>query len=306
MSLLLAVAVAAAVSCGSSISEEDFSALQRDLETEKTLVQSLESELSAERASVASLSDAVGNAEVRLVGLESELAQQRATVAANQERIDQAEAETALLAAFLAWNRKDPEGFAASFLDIGAAATVLSIPENLGEPSLGLRHIRDTKVAGDTVTIQAMFTLGTQRNSVRYSMAKEEGAWKIEGEERLSPKIKGSPTVVDVRLDGCASLSDSDTTVEGTVALNVENASDGRQLLILKKVPENLDLTRLLQGDAAASEDVVDVAYIAEAMAGQSINVAFTEALGAGRYALLCYSHGSKNAEGIVATLTVR
>ncbi len=189
MSLLLAVAIAAAVSCGSSISEEDFSALQKELETEKTLAQSLESELSAERASVARLSDAVGNAEVRLVGLESELAQQRATVAANQERIDQAEAETALLAAFLAWNRKDPEGFAASFLDIGAAATVLSIPENLGEPSLGLRHVRDTKVSGDTVTIQAMFTLGTQRNSVRYSMAKEEGAWKIEGEERLSPKI---------------------------------------------------------------------------------------------------------------------
>ncbi len=112
--------------------------------------------------------------------------------------------------------------------------------------------------------------------------------------------------MIDVRLDGCATLSDSDTTVKGTVALNVENASDGRHHLILKKVPENLDLATLLQGDVAASEDVVDVTFIGEASAGQSINVAFTEALGAGSYALFCYPQGSTAAEGIVATSTVR
>ena len=115
MSLLLAVAVAAAVSCGSSISEEDFSALQRDLETEKTLAQSLESELSAERASVASLSDAVGNAEVRLVGLESELAQQRATVAANQERIDQARGRDSPLGGVSSLEQEGPRRFCGKF-----------------------------------------------------------------------------------------------------------------------------------------------------------------------------------------------
>ena len=163
-------------------------------------------------------------------------------MAANLERIDQAEAEAALLAAFFAWNRKDQAGFATSFIDIGATATVLSIPENLGEPSLALRHLRDTKVSGDTVTIQAMFALGTQRNSVRYSMAKQEGIWKIEGEERLSPKIKGDPTVAHVILDGCTPLSESEAVVDGAVAFSVENAGKAHQHLIMKKVPEGSDL----------------------------------------------------------------
>ena len=40
------------------------------------------------------------------------------------------------------------------------------------------------------------------------------------------------------------------------------------------------------------------MAYIAETMAGESINVAFTEALKPGRYAFLCYLQGTKDAEG--------
>ena len=304
--LLVAVTVAAGVACGDGVSEEEFSGLQKELETEKTLSQFLKSELVAQQANVERLGEAVGTVEVQVVGLESELARERATAVANQDRIDQAEAETALLAAFLAWNRKDQETFAASFIDIGSVATVLPIPESLGEPSLALRHVRDATVSGDTVTIQAMFALGTHRNSVRYSMAKQEGVWKIAGEERLSPKIKGYPTVVEVRLDGCTSSSESETVVEGSVAFKVDIANAGHQHLILKTVPEDLELGRLLQGDTEASETVVDVAFIGETMMGESINVAFTEALKPGRYALFCYAHGTKDAEGIVATLTVR
>ena len=177
--------------------------------------------------------------------------------------------------------------------------TVLSVPENLGDPPIALRRIMDTTVSDETVTIHVMFALGTQRNSARYSMVKQAGAWKIEAEERLSPGIKGDTTVIDVRLETCDSISESEAVVEGKVAFRVEDASGGHQHLILKKVPEDLDLTRLLQGGADALEGVVEVAFLGETMGGESMNVAFTEALQPGRYALLCYPQGSKDAEGV-------
>ena len=89
--------------------------MQKDLETERALSQSLESQLAQEGANIAPLEKAVDRAAVRLAELESELAKERATTAGHRERVDEAEAEAALLAAFLAWNRKDREGFAASF-----------------------------------------------------------------------------------------------------------------------------------------------------------------------------------------------
>ena len=97
-----------------------------------------------------------------------------------------------------------------------------------------LRRVMDPALttSGDTTTIHAMFALGTQHppfdmNSVPqdYSMAKQGGVWKIDGEERLSPKIQGDTMVVDVRLDGCASMFDSETITGRNVALRVENVT---------------------------------------------------------------------------------
>ena len=250
---------------------------------------------------------------MRLTELESELAREQATTARSTERVDTAEAEAALLAAFLAWNRKDSEVFAASFTDEGISETGLSLPPVLGEPAIALRRVMDATISSDTATIHAMFALGTQRNSVRYAMAKQGGVWKIDGEERLSPKIQENTMVVDVRLDTCTSMFDSQTITERNVALRVENVGEERHNLILKKVPEELDLGRLLQGDEAPSQGVDDVAFVGAPRAGELINVAFTEALKPGRYVLLCYPLGPKGdeavqllAEGIVAAFTVR
>ena len=205
------------------------------------------------------------------------------------------------------------EGFAASFTDKGISETSLSLPALLGQPPIALRRVMDPTTSGDTTTIHAMFALGTQRNSVRYSMAKQGGVWKIDGEERLSPKIQGDTMVVDVRLDGCASMFDSETITGRNVALRVENVGEEHHHLILKSVPEGLDLGRLLQGGEPPSQGVDEVAFVGAPGAGELINVAFTEALQPGRYVLLCYPLDPKGdegvqllAEGIVAAFTVR
>ena len=96
----------------------------------------------------------------------------------------------------------------------------------------------DATVTDDSDTIHAMYVLGTQRHSVRYSMAKQAGVWKIDGEERLSPKVHGDTPVLDVKLDGCARVSDSEAMINRIVAFKVRNSGQEHPLLILKRVPE--------------------------------------------------------------------
>jgi len=155
----------------------------------------------------------------------------------------------------------------------------------------------DATVTGDTATIHAMFALGTQRHSVRYS---------IDGEERLSPKVHGDTPVLDVKLDDCARVSDSVVMIDRIVAFKVRNSGQEHPHLILKRVPDDVDQETLLHGDVGQ-----DVAFIRDTRAGEDINIAFTQPLQPGRYVLLCYPEepgGIKRvaAEAIVATFMVK
>lgn len=175
----------------------------------------------------------------------------------------------------------------------------MSLPEAVGEPPIALRRVMDAEVSGAAATIHAMFALGTQRNSVRYSMAKQGGIWKINGEETLQPKVDGETMVVDVRLDKCTSMFDSETITERNVAFRVENFGDEHHHLILKKVPEEVDVERLLQGPGQRPQPVSDVAFIGPSPAGETIHVAFTRVLEPGRYFMLCYPPRTEDTEGI-------
>ena len=178
------------ISCSSGVSEEEFNGVVTDLETEKAFTESLESELATERASKVRLAEAVDRFEGRVAELESELAKERSTIKGNQERVDVAEAKAALFAAFLAWNRRDREGFIASFTDAGFSQTLLSAPETVGEPPIALRRVMDAAVTNDTATIHAMFALGTQRHSVRYSMTKQDGVCQVDPIIRTAVRLK--------------------------------------------------------------------------------------------------------------------
>ena len=171
----------------------------------------------------------------------------------------------------------------------------------------------DAAVTDGTATVHAMFALGTQRHSVRYSMAKQDGVWKIEGEDRLSPKVHGDTPVVALKLDGCSPLSERESMIDRNVAFRVENSGREHPHLILRRVPEDMDLGKLLQGDKAPSESLADVAFFRETKAGESINIAFTEPLQPGRYVLLCYpqepegiNRGHPAAGSIVAAYVVK
>ena len=113
-------------------------------------------------------------------------------------------------------------------------------------------------------------------------------------------------------MDGCSGPVEMEAMIAQKVAFRVENSSQENPHLILKRVPDGIEPSELLQGAIGVSEGVEDVAFVRETKTGESINVAFTEPLQPGRYVLLCYpqepsgiNRGQPPA-AIVATYTVK
>lgn len=300
------------VACGSDAPVEELNSVMKNLEAEKTASQALRSELAMERTSTTRLVETVDRIEARIAELESQLSKERAAIAKTTESADKSAAQAALLAAFLAWNRKDQDGFTSSFTDRGISETSLSVPDILGQPPLSLRRLMDATVTEDKAVVHAMFALGTQRNSIRYSMARQDGVWKIAGEERLSPKVHGDVPIMELKVDGCSRPVETEAMISQKVAFRLENSSKENPHLILKRVPDGIEPGELLQDAVGLSEGVEDVAFVRETKTGETINVAFTEPLQPGRYVLLCYpqepggiNRGQPPA-AILATYTVK
>ncbi len=284
--LLLGIAlilVALASSCGDSVSQE---------------------ELDAEKAIVATLQAKIEDAEAEIAPVQSQLAQARTEAADLRKKVDEAEARQALMAALLAWNRKDSEAFQSSFTERGITDTVMSLPESIGNPSIGLRRIMDTEVSDDVATIQVMFGLGTQRNSLRHSLVKTDGGWKIDAEERLSPKINEGTPVVDIQIEECSLKSGSTDLPSRKAALTLENSGDVALNLALVQVRDELDPSEVADGQIPAAEVIEIVAHTHSLRPGEKTNLAFTAPLNPGRYVLVCVG-GADAGPGIVADLSV-
>ncbi len=281
ISLAFALAAVAA-SCSSGVSEDELAAVQQELTQERAIVADLQGDL-----------DEVG---VDIAVLESQVAQERANVEALQDAVDGAEAREALLETFLAWNRKDAEAFTSGYTDNG----ISGVPEVIGEFPIAIRRVMETTVSGDTATIHAMYALGTQRKSVLHSMVKQNGAWKIDGEEQQSPKIKGATTAVDVQLDECVFAFDAGAVTSGNVAFALDNIGDQPYRIVLNRVPEELDVMQIVSGDGPSLEGIDRIGFVDSLAPGEQINMAFTVPLDPGRYALLCFPH-SDEPEGLPA-----
>ena len=288
--------VIALASCGAGQQEEALAAVRQELRDETARVRILESQLSGEKSNAARLQGRVDESDAKLAALEPQLAREKESVARLRERIGEAEAREALLAIFLAWNRKDEKGFAAGFTGSGISKTLLSLPESIGDPPISLRRVMDTTVSGDTATIHAMYGFGTQRSSVRHFMVKENGAWKIDHEEQLAPKIQVGTITVEVELDQCTLAMDTSAVISRDVAFIVNNVGgDARRIV----------LARVLEGGSAAEAAVEPIAYVNTLEPGAQTSVAFTEPLAPGRYAFRCLFADPDYADGAVAEFTV-
>ena len=154
-----------------------------------------------------------------------------------------------------------------------------------------------------------MFALGTQRNSVNFSLVKVAGEWKIEGERQLPPKTRSGTTVADVRITECEFELSTNSFADGNVAFRLMNEGGQHHHLVLMNVPEELDPTNIQAGDSVAVAE--EVAFVEKLAPGDEITVAFAQPLDHGRYLFQCFiaAEGDAralSAEGMVGEFTVR
>ena len=159
-------------------------------------------------------------------------------------------------------------------------------------------------------TIHVMFGLGTQRNSLRHSLVKTDDGWKIDAEERLSPKIKEGTPVADIGIDECSlesgesGESGSTGLASGKAALRLENVGDVSRHLALVQVRDEIDLSKVEGGQIPAADVIGIVAHVHDLGPGEKANLAFTAPLSSGRYALVCVGPAGAD-RGVVADLVV-
>ena len=254
-------------------------------------------ELDAVKENVADLQEKFEDAEAQLAQAGTEAADLRM-------KVDGAEARQALMEALLAWNRKDSEVFQSNFSERGIADTVMSLPESIGNPPIGLRRIMEPEVMRDVATVHVMFGLGTQRNSLRYSLVNTDQGWKIDAEERLSPKIKEGTPTVDIQIADCSLQPSSIALPSSKAALILENVGDAARHLALAQIRDDLVLSGLTDGKLTTADVIEIVAHVYNLGPGEKANLAFTAPLNSGHYALACLGLPD-GARTVVADLTI-
>lgn len=300
--LVLPVVASVFLACSTGVAQEDFDAAQRSLELETARVHSLESRLTQEDGKHASFQARLDQSEVRIAELDSErmkaevrAAQLEAKLTAQvqaagelQVEVGEAQVLRALLETFLAWNRKDEEGFTAGFTENGITETMLALPQAVGEPGIGLRRLVDVSAVGEVATIHVMFALGTQRNSVNMSLVKEEGVWKIDGERRLPPKINKGTATVGVTIAECGLTFDKTSVSGGNVVFKLANSGGQHHHLVLHS-----------GSDISASSQI---AFVRNLEPGAEMNVAFARPLQPGTYVFQCLNAGQVDSRVSPAT----
>ena len=222
-------------------------------------------------------------------------------VACGGDGDDEGEVEDAVRIVIDNLNQKNVEGLLARFTDKGLQELFdmtredarREFAESNAGPPASVRNLSNTKVSGDTATIDAELTFGIVIELSRLSMIMEGGIWKIDGEDQLSPAIPTGMTIVDVGLTEFAFVYNPAALTSGNVAFKLENVGEQEHQLLIAKVPEGPPLFDLLTQD-----DVVEFVGGIDVEPGTQRNLVFTEALPPGRYAVVCFLPDVNDPEG--------
>ena len=218
---------------------------------------------------------------------------------------DEGNVEDAVRAAVDAWNERDVEGFLAHFTDKGFQESFdapkeegrLSLSEFIGDPSMTVRKLSNTKVSGNTATIEFEAAFGKAVELTRNTMVKEGDVWKFDGEEQLSPAIPSGVTAVDVQLAEFAFVYDRAEAAGGDVAFRLENIGEQEHEFFIAKVPEGPPVPEILELLGAGTE-VGELIGGIQVEPGKQRNLVFSETLSPGRYAVVCFLSDVNDPDG--------
>jgi hypothetical protein len=107
--------------------------------------------------------------------------------------------------------------------------------------------------------------------------------------------------MIPVEANEFAFEFDPAAITDGNIVLTTENTGAQVHELVLAKIPADADLMELIQSEEPP-EGVEDVGGLYPIPAGATVDMAFTEPLESGRYAMLCFLPNTDEALGEVGT----
>lgn len=209
---------------------------------------------------------------------------------------DEAGARRAMEAAVAAWNAGDVDAFLASFTDMGVMSSFdapreqaeVFLADFIGDPPITLGDVTVDVMEG-TATVEATeFAFGIVIEPTRFTLVQEGDLWLVDAEEDLPATVPEGATGVDMALADYAFEFAPEDIVDGNIAFNVSNVGQEPHELALVRIPVDFDLESVLESPEPPPE--VEILAVAGPWdPGTETVAAFTEALSAGRYGLLCF-----------------
>jgi hypothetical protein len=221
-------------------------------------------------------------------------------IAAPTVPAEAAKVESAILAAYDAWNTKDTAKLLPYFTDRGLVAVITNnqpgatadsvkatLADSIGVPKVRTNGFKNTRVTGATATTESAEVQGVVLGDARYSLVNVAGAWKVDGLEWLNTPVPAGATTTHVDLTEFAFRGDTKELGVGSGALAIEASNVGTQPheLVIAKIPADAaidDLVKTGNGFEFQGE-------IGPVEPGKTLNIVFTEPLAAGRYVMVCY-----------------
>ncbi len=219
--------------------------------------------------------------------------------------------QQAFLTAIEKWNAKDVDGFVAFSTDEGlvssfgegegtAADVKTALAEFIGSEEIANPKFLETKVSGDTATLDVVFSFGSAFTRSKFSLVKVGGAWKQNSEEsNLSVDVPAGTAVVHVDANEFAFGVDT-SEIKGTFAFEFANVGKQHHELGLGKIPADVNIEDLLKRAAASPDGTLpDVEFIGgtSADAGDTTNLVFAKPLEPGRYIMVCFVNDEAEGE---------
>lgn len=206
------------------------------------------------------------------------------------------EVQTALRAVADAWESKDVERYLAGWTDRALAETFDATREeareylrqSIGDQVYVFRAISNVKINGASASADVDIVEGLLLKPSRFSLIKEDGAWKIDAEEHLVPAIPSGVRAVELQLAEFAFVFEPSTIAGGNIAFKVENVGRQPHEVALVKVPADLDVQQALRSPEPPP-GIEDIGYIVLEHTGDRMNMVFTRPLSPGHYLMVCF-----------------
>ena len=205
-------------------------------------------------------------------------------------------AEASTRAAVKAWNDKNIAGFLAGWTDAGLmqefeaprAELAKFLGEFIGDPPIVLRSITNVTQSASTASARVELAFGAIIEPSQVGFALKDGVWQLDSFVDQPAAIPAGVTAVDLSLQEYAFVYNKAAAAGGNIAFRVKNTGKEDHEVGLVKLAAGVNIFDAIQSENEP-EGIEMIGFGGPYDPGQETTVVFTQALAAGRYALVCF-----------------